>query len=150
MTPLDYARRELAAGVREATGKNDGIPAQRYNFGECKPWCAAFVAWCFDQADQHLPGNIRRLASVDYMERQLEARGARVRDPEPGDVVTFARRLDSDAGPGRHVGIVEDVEGRTLITIEGNVGDRVKRCRRPRHDPQISGFYRWPAEDAPL
>lgn len=150
MTPLEYARRELEAGVREATGNNDGVPAVRYNFGERKPWCAAFVAWCFDQADVHLPGNIRRLASVDYMERQLQARGARVRSPEPGDIVTFRHRAGSDAGPGRHVGIVEDIEGRVLVTIEGNMGDRVKRCRRPVTDPSITGLYRWPLEDAPL
>lgn len=150
MTPLDYALRELAAGVREATGRNDGIPAQRYNHGEAKPWCAAFVAWCFREAGQPLPGQRHKLPSVDYMERQLRKFGAQVASPAPGDIVCFLWRMDSDTGPGRHVGIVEAVRAPLVATIEGNVRNRVMARTHEIAHRSITGFYRWPAEDAPL
>lgn len=157
MSPLDYARRELAAGVREATGKNDGVPASRYNHGEAKPWCASFVAWCFREAGIPLPGRTYKLPSVDYMERQLADKGTRVTDPQAGDIICFRWRMGSDKGPGRHVGIVEAVSAQTITTIEGNVRNRVMRRGHKVALRAITGFYRWPkvsyewpAGDAPL
>lgn len=41
-------------GVREATGKNDGVQVEKYlrsvNLGKGYAWCAAFVHWCLVQA----------------------------------------------------------------------------------------------------
>lgn len=146
MTPLDIARRELAEGVREATGKNDGVPATRYNGGELKPWCASFVRYCFEQSGLKLPGNRHLLPSVAYMEEQLVTAGARVSAPVPGAIITFRSRVGSDAGPGRHVGLVEAVEPFLLTTIEGNSGNAVRRrtYRQWRSDPTIAGFFVWP------
>lgn len=133
-------------GVREATGNNDGIPAQRYSDGRREPWCANFVAWTFRQSGNPLPGNQRRLASVQYMEDQMKAnnqwfpRGAQT--PKPGDVIFFANRGNSDAGPGRHVGIVEKVENGRVYTIEGNSGNAVARRSYPLDHPRISGYGR--------
>ena len=146
VSPIDIARRELAAGVREATGQNDGVPAERYNDGERKPWCASFVRYCFEEAGLRLPGNRHRLPSVAYMEEQLETAGARVAEPAPGAIITFRARVGSDAGPGRHVGLVEAVDGLTITTIEGNSGNAVRRrtYRQWRSDPTIAGFFVWP------
>src|SRR5690606_13711109 len=109
---LDIAQSQV--GIREATGNNDGIPSERYSNGRKEPWCANFVAWTFRQSGNPLPGNQRRLASVQHMEDQMKAAGRwSPRDattPRPGDVIFFANRGDSDSGPGRHVGIVEKVE----------------------------------------
>lgn len=142
MTPLEVARREV--GVRES-GSNGGVPAERYNDGEAKPWCAAFVRYCFESANLPLPGNRHRLPSVAYLEEQLELAGARIERPEAGAIITFATRVGSDAGRGRHVGIVELVGvGGLIRTIEGNSGDRVARRAYTPKDPRISGFFRWP------
>lgn len=140
---LAIARRELALEVREATGRNDGTPAERYAFGDAVPWCAAFVAYCFREAGAPLPGNRWRIRAVAELERELEAAGARVAAPRPGCVVTFNRRGASDAGAGRHCGIVEAVAGDELVTIEGNVANAVRRQRHRRDDASIAGFFAW-------
>lgn len=147
MSPLDVARRELAAGVREASGRNDGVPASRYNDGEAKPWCASFVRFCFEQAGARLPGVRAMLPSVAYMEEALARAGARIQRPEPGAIVTFTSRVGSDAGRGRHVGLVEAVAASgEITTIEGNSGDRVARRTYPPKDSRIVAFFRWPAK----
>ncbi len=140
-------------GVREATGNNDGIPSQRYMNGRKEPWCANFVAWSFRQAGQELPGNQRSLASVQYMEDQMKAAGKwHARDaspPQPGDIIFFKNRGDSDSGPGRHVGIVERVENGRVYTIEGNSSNAVSRRSYPVDHPRISGWGRMDSAPPP-
>lgn len=144
MTPIEVARRELAKNVKETTGRNDGYPAETYSFGEAVPWCSSFVAYCFREAGQDLPGNKWHLRSVQRLEEYLCDMGAEVSEPRPGDIVTFDDRGGSDSGPGRHVGIVEEVKGGVLVTIEGNVGNTIKRLRHDAGSPRISKFLRWP------
>ena len=149
MTPLEHAISQL--GVREATGRNDGIPATRYNDGEAKPWCASFVRWCFEQAGAPLPGKRWLLPSVAHMERALQGAQAwasrELAEPAPGDIIFFADRGGSDAGPGRHVGIVERVQGARVHTIEGNLGDAVRRTSHALASRRITGYGRWPTEE---
>lgn len=156
-TALEFAQQELAAGVCEASGKNDGIPHSRYfpegqanREGLFPPWCAAFVRWCYDQAGTPLPGNRWRLPGVAYMETELESAGARLATPEAGAVITFWTRMGSDkARGGRHVGIVEKVHAGRITTIEGNSGDRVGRRTYNASDRSIAGFFRWPRRSEP-
>lgn len=141
MNALDVARSQV--GVREATGRNDGLPANRYSNGRREPWCANFVAWSFRQAGTPLPGNQRSLASVQYMEDQMKANGMFHRGtPQPGDIIFFANRGGSDAGRGRHVGIVERVENGRVHTIEGNSSNSVRRRSYDLNNPRISGYGR--------
>lgn len=132
-------------GVREATGNNDGIPEQRYADGRREPWCADFVTWCFKQTGCSLPGNQRQLASVQFMEDQLKRGGHFIpngaQPPQPGDIIFFRDR-GANKGSGRHVGIVEKVEGDRVFTIEGNSGDRVARRSYPTSSSRISGYGR--------
>lgn len=145
---VDIARSQL--GVQETTGRNDGVPADRYAFGEEVPWCAAFVAWCFREAGTPLPGNRWHLRSVAYLESGLRARGAKVADPRPGDIVVFRSRMQSDVAPwGNHVGIVEVAADRRIRTIEGNTANAVRRRAYAVKDPRITGFFRWPLEARP-
>lgn len=141
-------------GVQEATGNNDGIPAARYNHGEEKAWCAAFVTWLFKTAGNALPGNEYMNASVAYMEAQMIAahaffgrdhNGEWEQRPEPGDIVFFADRGASDRGAGRHVGIVESCDSSgTIRTIEGNLGNKVQRAKHNIFvDKRVVGFARW-------
>ena len=141
---LDIVRGQL--GVREATGNNDGVPSQRYMSGRKEPWCANFVSWAFRQAGTPLPGNQRALAGVEYMEDQMQgagkwfARGSQT--PKAGDIIFFANRGSSDAGPGRHVGMVEKVENGRVYTIEGNTSNMVARRSYPLDLARITGYGR--------
>lgn len=132
-------------GVREATGRNDGVPAQRYSNGRREPWCANFVAWSFRQAGTPLPGNQRSLAGVQYMENQMKRNNMFHRGtPQPGDIIFFANRGGSDAGSGRHVGIVERVENGRVHTVEGNSSNSVRRRSYDLNNARISGYGRVP------
>ncbi len=130
-------------GVREATGCNDGLPAQRYAGGRKEPWCADFVSWSFRQTGHPLPGNQRRLAGVSYMETKMKQEGKFHRGtPQPGDVIFFQNRMASDRGTGRHVGIVEKVENGRVFTIEGNSGNAVRRRSYRLDAARITGYGR--------
>lgn len=140
-------------GVAEATGRNDGIPAERYNEGEAKAWCAAFVAWVFEQAGIPLPGKRWLLPSVEYMQRILGLHGCAIQVKDfgrncanlrPGDLIFFNWRVDSDpSATGRHVEIFEayDKAKGKLITIGGNVGNAVRRNSRSLRG--VTGAARW-------
>jgi hypothetical protein len=151
MTPLGHALSFL--GLREDPKiPNGGEPARLFNGGEAKAWCASMMAECFRLAGIPLPGKPWMLPSVEYMEQQLKANGAwwsiaemeAGRLPEPGDLVFFDRRLDSDAQRGgRHTGMVinYDLRKRRIETIEGNVSNMCKRMFRSHYG--ITGFARW-------
>ena len=138
---LEAARSQL--GVREASGRNDGVPSQRYMNGRKEPWCANFVAWAFRQTGQELPGNQRSLASVQYMEDSMKKAGKfHTGVPAPGDIIFFKNRGRSDRGTGRHVGIVEKVENGFVYTIEGNTSNAVRRRKYSLSEARISGYGR--------
>jgi hypothetical protein len=96
------------------------LPAQK------KAWCSAFVYWCFEQArrDQQCANPMVRTAGcLDHWNR-VGAHGVRIDaaraadDPalvEPGMIFIM------DFGEGRgHTGLVEQMTGGMLHTIEGN------------------------------
>lgn len=132
MTPrhLEIARGEV--GVAEATGHNDGVPAERYMAGERLPWCAAFVLWCLREAGYPAPVNQWMARNVHFFEVAMKDKGywedPRM-TPRPGDIFFLAGRDGSDSGPGRHMGFVEavDLERGIIRTIEGNLNNRVAR-----------------------
>lgn len=136
---LDVARSQL--GVVEQTGKNDGIPAQRYNSGDELPWCAAFVLWCFKQCGLQIPGNHWTNRAVHTMYQNcLKTWGIRC-EPLPGAIVFFNSRIASDPlSGGWHTGIVEKVKDLDVVCIEGNVRNAVARCHHSRADRRIQGF----------
>ncbi len=135
-------------GVRE-TSRNSGPEVDAYlsSVGQPpgRPWCAAFVHWCFDVGAAsvnlgnpcpHTAGALRLWA--------LSPAKAQHEEPEPGDVFV----IDHGHGLG-HVGFVLAV-GPTghLDTIEGNTapngareGDGVYQRTRQR-DEINRGFLR--------
>jgi CHAP domain/Putative peptidoglycan binding domain len=94
---------------------------------EKKPWCCAFVYWCFEQAardERRANPMVRTAGCLDHWNRVDNIRGRRIDasraidDPglvEPGMILIM------DFGGGRgHTGLVEHVAGGILHTIEGN------------------------------
>lgn len=144
---LELARAELAQGVREATGRNDGVPSERYSDGRKEAWCANFVTWLFRAADCPLPGNHFMLPSVRYLHETLAGLGYTLpagEDPPPGAIVVFRTRVGSDKGTGWHCGIVDSCRHGALKTIEGNSGDAVAARTYREDDGRIVGFLVYP------
>lgn len=134
-------------GIKEATGKNDGVPSEKFAGGRREAWCAHFVAWLYRECGKPLPGDVmptktraNPIASVKAMHTQCARAKLLVENPEPGDVIFFNSRGDSDAGNGWHVGIVESTDAVGVNTIEGNSANGVYRRRYKRDgDNRLSG-----------
>lgn len=114
-------------------------------------WCDVFVDWCFYQ----LAG--KNATKAQYIECQSGDLGAGctysagyyksagrfyTSNPQPGDQIFF-----QENGSICHTGIVESVSGNTIVTIEGNASDQVKRINRKMNDGYTYGFGR-PRYDA--
>jgi hypothetical protein len=154
-------------GVAEATGHNDGVPAERYNRGDHVAWCASLALFCNEHSDeQRIAPTVKdyyELRLVQAFEDRMKARGwwfAADVLPQRGDYVFFGDRGQSDAAlTGRHMGLVEGLThsvggaqpGRArsvLLTVEGNWGNCVQRVRHSLDDPKvvarITGYARVP------
>lgn len=158
MLTVEIAQTQL--GVTEATGNNDGIPAERYNYGEKLPWCSAFILWCNFHSDDVKLATTKAerfdFRSVQILEDALKKRGwwlsPQGRLPQKNDLIFFADRGASDAAgkaPGRHIGIVEALNaGHLVSSIEGNWGNRVARVSHdllvPKDAGRITGYARFP------
>lgn len=150
-------------GVAEATGNNDGVPADRYMGGDRLPWCMGFVLYCNRlSADPKIvqPG-MTKLQALEL--RNVHQAAALLRSlhlwfdpgahpPQRNDVIFFWTRGISDAlaqpaAPTEtHVGLVEMVYADAIWTIEGNAGNAVKRVIYSRKNPvsmaRIAGYAR--------
>lgn len=155
---IDIALSQL--GVHEATGKNDGIPAQRYMHGDEFAWCAGFVLYCNANSDDETLATttkehyeMRSVAKfMEIAKRKGIFLGVRHEDgslrvPLRNDIVFFGN-TDSDVGvKGNHIGIIEVVDtvsgGAVKIqTIEGNYGNKVSRVLHTLGEKKIVGFAR--------
>lgn len=121
-------------GVREATGKNDGPRVEEYlrytHLGSGHEWCAAFVSWCYGQAGFPQPRNPWSPALFP---------NARVYWKHGGFVKSGKNRIEvADvfgiyavaASRINHVGLVRDIAGEYVVSIEGNSSNRVEVRRR--------------------
>jgi len=129
---LQVAAGEEARHVREVPpNSNAGPDVKAYLAStrqpEGKPWCCAFVYWCFEKAAASL-GTVnpmfRTAGCLDHW-NHAEAKGARrittrraVNNP---GLVTPGMIFIIDHGQGNgHTGLVEKVTGGLITTIEGN------------------------------
>ena len=79
------------------------------------PWCMAFVNYMYEKAGK--PIVHPHEASVGFFEDWARKQGYLVEKPERGDIVCY--RFNADNWPD-HVGIVEEVKGSRILTVEGN------------------------------
>lgn len=129
---LEIAASEEARGVREVpVNSNRGPRVEEYLSSTRTPpgnsWCCAFVYWCFDRAAAatgRANPMVRTAGCLDHWNR-APAKGAK-RIPKrdaaanPGLVkpgMVFI--VDHGAGKG-HTGVVEQVCGGFITTVEGN------------------------------
>lgn len=134
-------------GVQEIPkNSNAGADVEKYlksvGLGKGFSWCMAFVYWCANEASKQLavPNTLQRTGGVLAMWNAKPL--LRVKAPQPGDIMI----LDYGKGLG-HTGIVENVVGSYIHTIEGNTNDEGSRegfevCRRIRKLSTIKGFLR--------
>jgi hypothetical protein len=126
---VDIAIGEI--GVREATGKNDGAKVEEYlaytGLGKGYAWCAAFVSWCYGKAGLAAPRNAWSPALFPLIRRYTEQQ-TKQGSILPADLFAI---YSQQQGRINHVGIVRKIEGNWLLTVEGNVANRVLSKRRP-------------------
>lgn len=92
-------------------------------------WCVMFVCWCAQQAGittSVIPKTASTTSMCNWFDKndRLHLRTS-MYIPLPGDIVFFTGN-GSKSGL-KHTGIVEGINGTTLITIEGNYSDKVTR-----------------------
>jgi hypothetical protein len=133
---LEAAAREIGI-MEEPRGSNRGPRVDEYlraagldPAAGSFPWCAAFVFWCAEQAAQGLGrGNpvVRTAGVLAHWQKAGQAGVRRIvsadatADPasvQPGMIFI----MDFGGGAG-HTGLVEQVDGGRLVTIEGNTND---------------------------
>lgn len=135
---------ELQIGVEEQPrGSNNVLYNTVYYGGAVSgsafPWCCAFIWWLFAQLglSNVFCGGAKTAYCpyvVDYAKQhnQWVTTGYR-----KGDIVLFDWDGDKIAD---HIGLVVDVLGSALTTIEGNVNEAV--CRLTRNEVGVMGAYR--------
>lgn len=106
-------------GVKENPPNSNSVKYNLWMYGRNVsgpeyPWCAAFVSWCFRNDQSLCP----KTASCLNMLQWFETRGQIVKTPQPGDIVFF--HYSTNTRRTNHVGIVVGVDGKIIITVEGN------------------------------
>jgi hypothetical protein len=115
-------------GVREATGKNDGVQVEAYlksvNLGKGYAWCAAFVKWCFDRAD--INTTITAWSpTAENRKNLVYDKGKFLQDPRPGDVFTLYYPSLKRIG---HTGFYDKKQNSTIFrSVEGNTNGEGSR-----------------------
>jgi len=125
--------------VSSAATKNCTTPSGQP--GKPEAWCAQFARWVYKTAGA---GNYDRM---DAGARSVKNYGTWKNNPsnnvtgiQPGDLIGF--KLNTGTPNDDHVGIVVEVNGTSLTTVEGNTGSGkvTKVTNRKVTDSTISGY----------
>ena len=119
--------------VGKMTGKTYWVWYYRTKFRDTDrtPWCGAFVAWVYNKAGLYKKISVaRKFGSLGYVPSysryadRYKKWVKKKKNARPGDIIVFGRN--------RHVGLVEGVYGKYIVTIEGNAGPTaVIGCGKP-------------------
>lgn len=104
-----------------------------------QPWCCTFVNWCFLNAFGTIGGQMTYGGSAACATQASYYRrnGAFVQSPAVGDQIFFY-----SGGGINHTGIVVEVNGSAIRTVEGNYSDKVSLCTYTTGNPVIAGYGR--------
>lgn len=140
-------------GVKEATGKNDGKEVEAYlaatGLTKGNPWCAAFCAWCLDQASVPNPHSAYSpdwfRSRVIYSLSVSRQNNSSKAQPQQGDIFGI---YFSSMGRVAHVGFVHEWGNTWIQTVEGNSNDDGSRdgdgvYRKRRLKSQIYAVSSW-------
>ena len=124
--------------------KHKPLP-RNYKVKYTDSWCATFISALAIQCQA--TDIIPKECSCEQMISLFKKKGVWVenenRTPKPGDII-FYDWQDSGQGDNKgwcdHVGIVEQVSGKTITVIEGNYSDAVKRRRIKVNAKTIRGY----------
>ena len=111
-----------------------------YGFSRRVDWCAIFCSWCADQCGYIESGILPKFSIVGDGANWFKNRhrwAGRGYSPRPGDFIFFDYQQN---GVLDHVGIVENCDGRTVTTIEGNSRDACKRLTYVIGSSSIAGY----------
>lgn len=150
MNVVELALKQVGA-AEVPKGSNRGPVVDQYTGGNAVPWCALFTSWLFRAVGRDLPGDyapspgkMSDYCSVSKTEDVFQNHGWYFMAPEAGDLVFYSDRGLSDAGPGRHIGLVVAVHADYIETVEGNWGQEVAHRKVKRSSPKIVGYGRRP------
>lgn len=114
------------------------------------PWCCVFTNWCLWKASdagsasgrkwdainfQYESSSCNTSAVVKYYKGFFKRKGKIYSSPKPGDIAFYGND---------HVGLVISVSGSSMVVVEGNTGNAVKKKTRPISD---SGCFGRPSYD---
>ena len=123
-----YARDLAAAGYYN--GNKNGFA-----------WCDVFVDWCFFKAYGAVEGQRIQCqtgplgAGCIYSAQYYRQKGRYDKTPKVGDQVFF-----QSGGEIGHTGIVVEVTDSTIVTVEGNASNQVKKNTYNRSNSYIAGY----------
>jgi hypothetical protein len=146
------AQAELAKNVKEIPAgidSNSSPDINKYTDGHPEKWCADFVSWVYKEAGKPFTGGASggwRLNAVGDLVSWLKSNGTYTTKqdnsfaPQPGDVVI----IDDGGNPEGHTGIIAEVNGKSITTIEGNALDSVLKLTYDDYttDAKVTGWGR--------
>jgi len=100
-------------------------------------WCAMFVSWCANQTGV-LNTKIPKYAGCGDGVRWFKARNQWTTIPKAGDILFI--KPTSPKYTSSHTGIVYEVNGNKITTIEGNYNNKVSKVTRKINATNILGF----------
>ena len=104
-------------------------------------WCDVFVDWCFFKAYGAVEGQRIQCqsgplgAGCIYSAQYYQQKGRYDRNPKVGDQVFF-----QTGGQIGHTGIVVEVTDSSIVTVEGNSSDQVRKNTYLRSNSYIAGY----------
>lgn len=135
----------LAASEIGASEIPDGSNHTKFSiwYGYDAAWCNMFVDWVFYHSGMPIGPAPKGAAWVSTTADWFAQKGRYHKGTDglkPGDILFF--EWGSTPGGYDHIGLCEQVNGDTIVTIEGNVGNRVQRLVRHRITGGIDAYAR--------
>ena len=154
--PMDNSKvsgETIVNNALKELGNTDGPVPGRYH-GHGRGWCSEFVSWVYFKSGDPFVGGRNdggycnkdwnmstvhnviagfgrnshwQVLSIDEINASWQDSQNNPLEPQAGDYVFFS----NTSGINRsHSGLVKNIQGTTMYTIEGNVGNRVESCTR--------------------